>query len=766
MALAARAEPPNGSAATLDSPADESDEVALAPPQAFLHFARSLAPTSTRRDALRAWDRTTDVAVSFEKDGSISMESQRVQAALGLLVDLLETPNADSLSSPIAAGSKAASSTAQKRPLSPAPVLDLDPMPTHKRVRAGARAAGRAKGVNGTAGGMKKGKGKEKEVAVVLGSSDEEEVDPLGDSSIEIISSPVKARRGVRVNKGKGRAIELEPSPEPAAKPAGEILLISDDDEPFDNRAATEATPPAAEPTPLEQVLFLIPDVLPDHAQALLQSPDYGGNVEAVVYHLLEQNGKYPKIEEPENKVVEKKDWLDVQDRRRTETPSPLYRKMALDHLYAAFPLLPAALIKKTFVSPDCASFFAPTYQLLNKRLEAGEYDAQKLRKGRKPPKKTMRLSITNTVDEEGKSHRVVEEIEAEVPEELKQEIEWLKARLLRERHERLRAEREEKAAQEERERVELLNEQARQNGEAVECGCCFDEVALENSAQCAEGHLFCKTCAVANASDRIGRRQAVLPCMTAECTATFPPATYSSFLPPRMIESLASIAQQVDLDTAFDGVDGFEKCPFCPYACYIENPQERLLRCERPECRKVTCCQCKKESHLPLSCVEADKDSRLAGVHAVAEAMSAALIRPCPSCKVPATKIDGCNKMTCSQCHAHWCYVCRKKITNGYAHFSQATCPQFDDTRMREHKEVEAARLAAQADLDDLTKADAAVLADEAPVRGPPVFPQRPNVVPGAAGPPNFVAAPLAPAQAARDFQDVMARVQAAQNG
>ncbi|KAJ8291237.1 Mediator of RNA polymerase II transcription subunit 6 [Rhodotorula toruloides] len=797
MALAARTELPNRSTAALDSPAEESDEVALAPPQAvspsgsvlpryggtkdtqepmltrgslpvvqFYHFALSLVPTSTRRDALRAWDRTADVAVSFEKDGSISMESQRVQAALGLLVDLLETPNADPLSSPIAAGSKAASSTAQKRPLSPAPVLDLDTMPTHKRVRAGARSAGRAKSVNGTAVAGKKGKGKEKEVAVVLGSSDEEEVDPLADSSIEIISSPVKARRGVRLDKGKSRAIELEPSPEPAAVPAGEIVLLSDDDEPFHKPVATEATPPAAEPTPLEQVLFLIPDVLPDHAQALLESSDYGGNVEAVVYHLLEQNGKYPKIEEPENKVEVKKDWLDVQDRRRTETPSPLYRKMGLDHLYAAFPLLPAALIKKTFLSPDCASFFAPTYQLLNKRLEAGEYDAQKLRKGRKPPKKTMRLSITSMVDDEGKSHRVVEEIEAEVPEELKQEIEWLKARLLRERHERLRAEREEKAAQEERERVELLNEQARQNGEAVECGCCFDEVALENSAQCAEGHLFCKTCAVANASDRIGRRQAVLPCMTAECTATFPPATYSSFLPPRMIESLASIAQQVDLDTAFDGVDGFEKCPFCPYACYIENPQERLLRCERPECRKVTCRQCKKESHLPLSCVEADKDSRLAGVHAVAEAMSAALIRPCPSCKVPATKIDGCNKMTCSQCHAHWCYVCRKKITNGYAHFSQATCPQFDDTRMREHKEVEAARLAAQADLDDLTKADAAVLADEAPVRGPPVFPQRPNVVPGAAGPPNFVAAPLAPAQAARDFQDVMARVQAAQNG
>ncbi|BGP35877.1 hypothetical protein JCM10296v2_007729 [Rhodotorula toruloides] len=733
-------EPLNGSAAAHDSPADDSDEVALAPPAAFFDVAGSLAPTSTRRDALRAWDRTADVAVSFGEDGSISMESPRIQAALGLL--------------------------AQKRPLSPAPVLDLDPMPSHKRVRAGARSAGRPKGANGTALAGKKGKGKGKEVAVVLGSSDEEEVDPLADSSIEIISSPVKARRTPRVDEDKGRAIELEPSPEPAAMPAGEIILLSDDDEPPDALAANEATPPVAEPTPLEQILFLIPDVLPDHAQALLESPDHGGNVEAVVYHLLEQNGKYPKLEEPANKVEEKKDWLDVQDRKRPETPSPLYRKMALDHLYAAFPLLPAALIKKTFLSPDCASFFAPTYQLLNKRLDVGDYDAQKLRKGRKPPKKTMRLSITSTVDEEGKAHRVVEKTEAEVPDELKQEIEWLKARLLRERHERLRAEREEKAAQEERERVELLNEQARQNGEAVECGCCFDEVALENSAQCAEGHLFCKTCAVANASDRIGRRQAVLPCMTAECTATFPPATYSSFFPPRMIESLASIAQQVDLDTAFHGVDGFEKCPFCPYACYIDNPHERLLRCERAECRKVTCRQCKKESHLPLTCKEADKDSRLAGVHAVAEAMSAALIRPCPSCKIPATKIDGCNKMTCSQCHAHWCYVCRKQITNGYAHFSQSKCPQFDDTRMREHNEVEAARLAAQADLDDLTKADAAVLADEAPVRGPPVFPQHRNVAPPAVHPPNIVAAPLAPAQAARDFQDVIQRVQAAQNG
>ncbi|GEM11782.1 E3 ubiquitin-protein ligase RNF216 [Rhodotorula toruloides] len=691
--------------------------------------------------------------MTLEEDGGISMESPRIQAALGILVDLTDAPEADPLSSPVASGSKTASSRAQKRVLSPAHALDLDPMPSHKRLCVGYE---RVKAVEGTAVGRKTRKEKGMEVAMVLGSSDEEGVDPLADSSIEIISSPAKAKRGVRANKGKGRANELEPSSESVAGPAGDILLLSDDDdnEALEVSAANDATPPAAKPTSLEQILFLIPDVLPDHAHRCLRPP--------------RTNGKYPKIEEPDNKVEEQKDWLDVQDRKRNEKPSPLYRKMALDHLYAAFPLLPAAVIKKTYLSPDCASFFAPTYQLLNTRLDAGEYDAQKLRKGRKPPKKTMRLNISSAVDESDKSHRVVEETEAEVPDELMREIEWWKARLLRERHERLRAEREEKAAQEERERVELLNEQARQKGEAIECGCCFDEVALENSAQCAEVHLFCKTCAVANASDRIGRRQADLPCMTAECTATFPPTTYSSFLPPRMIESLASIAQQADLDTAFDGVDGFEKCPFCPYACYIENPQERLLRCERAECRKVTCRQCKKDSHLPLTCKEADKDSRLAGVHAVAEAMSAALIRLCPKCQVVrCVKWDGCNHIVCSGCYAHWCYVCRKQIFNGYSHFSQATCPQFDDTKLREHNEVEAARLAAQADLDDATKVDAAVLADEAPIRKQPVLAQPRIPIAGAAWQQaNLVAAPPAPAQAALEFQNVLERVQVAHNG
>lgn len=110
----------------------------------------------------------------------------------------------------------------------------------------------------------------------------------------------------------------------------------------------------------------------------------------------------------------------------------------------------------------------------------------------------------------------------------------------------------------------------------------------LRVAATCADGHLFCKTCAAANANTRLGQLQAAsqcprfasvfvpprpltflnlvppqtLPCMAADCTAVFLPITYSSFLPAVTVDALADLAQQKDLEMAFDGVEGFEKCP------------------------------------------------------------------------------------------------------------------------------------------------------------------------------------------------------------
>ncbi|XP_076289658.1 E3 ubiquitin-protein ligase RNF14-like isoform X2 [Lasioglossum baleicum] len=45
---------------------------------------------------------------------------------------------------------------------------------------------------------------------------------------------------------------------------------------------------------------------------------------------------------------------------------------------------------------------------------------------------------------------------------------------------------------------------------------------------------------------------------------------------------------------------------------------------------------------------------------------------KPCPNCQTMIQKIDGCNKMTCIYCKAHFCWLCGVQITtpNAYEHF------------------------------------------------------------------------------------------------
>jgi len=86
------------------------------------------------------------------------------------------------------------------------------------------------------------------------------------------------------------------------------------------------------------------------------------------------------------------------------------------------------------------------------------------------------------------------------------------------------------------------------------------------------------------------------------------------------------------DLQAA--GLDDLEECPFCDYAVVVENPDEKLFRCQREDCAEVSCRKCKKQDHLPKSCEEAAKDNKLGAQHAVEEAMTKALLRHCPKCQ------------------------------------------------------------------------------------------------------------------------------------
>ena len=147
----------------------------------------------------------------------------------------------------------------------------------------------------------------------------------------------------------------------------------------------------------------------------------------------------------------------------------------------------------------------------------------------------------------------------------------------------------------------------------------------------------------------------------------------------------LYSLASTVVIRSNFDDTS---QCPKCQYK-FILYGTKKFVACG--ECNHVACRHCHEDSHKGKTCQQVAKDkvelarkeeqqkkdeesgkARL--VHRVAEAMTEAVLRKCPKCKIPYQKEIGCNKIICPGCKAFSCHLCQKQISNTkpYEHFCQ----------------------------------------------------------------------------------------------
>lgn len=186
-------------------------------------------------------------------------------------------------------------------------------------------------------------------------------------------------------------------------------------------------------------------------------------------------------------------------------------------------------------------------------------------------------------------------------------------------------------------------------------------------------------------------------------CKAEFNREQKHRFLDAKTIDLLERLQQQDELRTA--EVADLERCPFCDYAAICPPIEiDKEFCCSMPDCERVSCRLCKNDSHIPLSCEEYRKENGLTERHVMEEAMTSALIRPCPKCNVPILKEGGCNKLVCSRCRCCVCDFCGADITkSGYGHFSSGAlnskgCPPQDDTERRNATRIEAAEKEAMA--------------------------------------------------------------------
>ncbi|RYP48377.1 hypothetical protein DL768_005746 [Monosporascus sp. mg162] len=266
-----------------------------------------------------------------------------------------------------------------------------------------------------------------------------------------------------------------------------------------------------------------------------------------------------------------------------------------------------------------------------------------------------------------------------------------------------LRAHKDTKAVVEAEEQANFARAQL--SGQTAECGCCYDEQALNRMAQC-DGemvHFFCGSCIKQQAETQVGYSKYELKCMSLDgCSGGFSYTQRKRFLDKALRTALDRIEQEAVLREA--GIESLETCPFCPYAAeYPPVDEDKEFRCEMPRCRKVSCRLCRKETHIPKSCAEAAREEGLTARREIEEAMSEALIRKCNKCRNPFVKEDGCNKITCTRCRTIQCYICRETVKD-YSHFNDTSrggkngqCPLFDSTEQRHRDEVQRAEEAAR---------------------------------------------------------------------
>lgn len=221
------------------------------------------------------------------------------------------------------------------------------------------------------------------------------------------------------------------------------------------------------------------------------------------------------------------------------------------------------------------------------------------------------------------------------------------------------------------------------EEGSAIECLCCYEQVAFDEMVHCQETHMFCLDCLARYAKEKVfadgsfgvhpdTKAQSLeLLCFHGDgCSAGFNRNMLQKSLTEKEMEQYDALESQESLEQA--GMrDTMCTCPKCGYSAALHDGQN-VFSCPVEDCRHESCRKCREPSHLPLRCDEVEKKNVADGRARVEEAASNAVIRFCPKCKSGIIKSDGCNKMTCPKCkNIKFCYMCRAIVTD-YTHFCQ----------------------------------------------------------------------------------------------
>ena len=208
-------------------------------------------------------------------------------------------------------------------------------------------------------------------------------------------------------------------------------------------------------------------------------------------------------------------------------------------------------------------------------------------------------------------------------------------------------------------------------------------------------GHALCQEClqtkVLTHSRDWLGLSEPVcepLPvspftCPVQPCAGMVPsltPGTRMDEELPRQVVSAIALERQ-----------GAMHCAGCGFSVHrpVHEMGAGVVKCDA--CSSRTCVRCADLAHPGILC-------RASQPLNPTDILSLAKAQPCPNagCRVPTTKLSGCNHMRCNKCGQHWCWSCGQAVTTMEEHFRDvvgrqgAACSMSKYSTGQEHARME----------------------------------------------------------------------------
>lgn len=210
--------------------------------------------------------------------------------------------------------------------------------------------------------------------------------------------------------------------------------------------------------------------------------------------------------------------------------------------------------------------------------------------------------------------------------------------------------------------------------------------------------HVFCKMCMEKYVSTCVDERKILkIQCPNTLCTAILSNSTIKSVLAP----SVYTCYDELLFKQALQSMSDIVYCPrkYCSSIAEIQYSDKSMAICMI--CKYCFCPKCQRTYHGLNACT-----FRLSEMRDLMERYSSADAelkhslefkygksvleqikmdvsnqewleknsKPCPCCKFPIERALGCNKILCTNCETHFCWLCLKILSNGnpYKHYTE----------------------------------------------------------------------------------------------